>query len=205
MSLGVIIAIGVAGIGFVISVVTSERGIGQMKRAFDAKRAGGIEAARAVIDKALTPKRPFPERFAALALIGDRDGLVRELAALPESPRTGYARAAGLFGLALLGDAQAPEQLANHAAAFERDAPRIFGRIKDNVKGIAAIGATLGGASSETLLKLRPGLYTMNQPWSTAMLWEACVRAFERDGKTQEASNARGHLAHLDRARNATS
>jgi hypothetical protein len=196
----VFVFVGLVVLGGIIRFAISEGGIGQMKRAFEAKRAGGAPAARAVIDKAL--KRPYPVRFAALALLGDREALERELPSL-DPVKQGYARAAALLGLAMLGDTARFAELTAHAEAFARDAPKMWSRIKDNVKGIARIGGYLAGGSTDGLEKERPGMYAMNQPWLAALLWEASVRAFERDGKSALAANARQHLAHLDRARQA--
>ena len=201
MPIIVVVLIAAGLLGGVIRFALTEGGISQMNRAFAALRAGGIDAARAVIDKA-QPK-PYPERMAALALIGDRATLERDLAALDPSPKTGYTRAAALLGLMLFSDAPDAGALVAHAAAFDRDAPRMWGRIKTNVNGIAAIGAALASRDTTALRKLSPGQLALNQPWLTALLWEASVRAFERAGQADLAANARQHLAHLDRARRA--
>ena len=101
----------------------SESGIEQMNRAFAALRSGGADAARAVVEQA-QPKM-FAERMAALALIGDRAALERDLAALDPSPKTGYARIAALLGLMLFSDDPDAGALTAHAAAFDRDGPRM--------------------------------------------------------------------------------
>jgi len=188
----------------------SEDAIGQMKRIFGALHAAGIAAARFQIDSTAT-LRPgqrtaaLASRFAALALVGDREALTREVDAITDPVTVScLTKAYGLVGLVLVGDERAAARLAEHAATCERELPKIQRAIRAAVRDIAAIGAGVVAGPTDAIAKLRPGLIIAATPWTKALLQEACARAFERDGKRDWATNARGHNAHLERARQAS-
>ena len=192
----------------IIKAITAEGAIGQMNRVFKALRTGGLEAARSEVDKTFKPQsrpdRVFAPRYAALSLIGDRVTLEREVGAINGPIKNiCLGKSYGLLGLVLVGDPTAPGKLAEHAATCERELPRMMAKIKEAVRGIATIGAGVVSGSTDSISKLRPGLFIFGTPWTKALLWDAVVRSFERDGKTEFAANARGNLAHLDRARHA--
>jgi hypothetical protein len=204
----VYVIVGLVVLGGIVRFAVAEGGISQMQRIFGAKRAGGLEAARAALDRmwkpATRPDRAFSPRLAALALLGDREQLAREVAAIQGSARmVGYQKAYGLLGLVLVGDADAPAQLAAHAAAFERDAPALMSKVKQAVRGIAEIGAALSGGpgSIEPIQRLRPDLFAFAVPWTKALVWECCARAYERAGQADKAANCRVANGHFERAR----
>jgi hypothetical protein len=205
MLYGSLFGAGLALALLIARVIVSEGGISQMNKVFRALREGGVDAARSQLDGYFKPTARVgarAPRFAALALIGDGATLAREVAAVTEPVKAScLAKAYGLLGLIVLGDPSASAQLAAHAAECERDLPRTFGKIRQAVRGIAAIGAAVPAGSTDPLTELRPGLFVFGTPWTKALLWDACARAFERDGQPQRAANTRAINAHLERAR----
>lgn len=209
MLTGVIVGVVAMVVASIARAASNEGAVKQMTRVFAAHRAGGVDAARAEVDKTFPPTQwpKLASRYAALALIGDRATLEREVDAI-DGPlkRISYYKSVGLLACASVGDGPArANQLAEHVAICERDLPRVMSQLKKWLHGIAQVGSTLGGASSDALKGVRPGMIVpANMPWVQVLLWDAVVRSFERDGKTQEATNARANLAHLERAKQAS-
>ena len=202
--------IGVAisfAIAVVFAIAFAVRGASWQKlaeRMFAARRTGGIPAARAELDKTWKPPtrgdRVFSLRLCAMTLIGDRDGLAREVAMIDGPPRViCYHKTFGLLGLVLLGDPSAPARLAEHAEKMERELPRIMGKIKAAIREVSAIGAAVTAGPTDAIAKMRPDLYPFVTQWHKFVIWSAVVRAFERDGKTEWANNARTRLSGFDK------
>ena len=203
---GIIGIILVAIILAIVKVLGEDKAGGAMKRILAARRASGVEAARAEIDKAwkpaVRPDRPFGARLCALALAGDRETLAREVGFIDGKLRVVcYPKTWGLLGLVLAGDPSAPQQLADHVARCQRELPGVMKKIKEAIRDIGVIGAALAGASSEPMRNIRAGLFPFHNEWTRALVWECCARAFERDGKLEEAKNVRGRNAVFERAK----
>src|SRR5882724_8203842 len=183
---GIIGILVVAVIIALVKVMGQDKAGGAMKRIFGALRGGGVDAARAEIDKLFAPGRspPLAAWFAALALIGDRAMPAREVAAADGKLRNiAYQKAYGLLGLVLAGDPSASQQLADHAALCDRELSRVMGKIKDAIRDLAVIGAALAGGTSDPMRKVRAGLLPFHTEWTRGLVWECVARAFERDGK----------------------
>jgi len=193
---------GIVGIVVVVLIVAIVKGLSgdKMKQVFAALRTSGVDAARAEVDKMFTPTRnpPLAARFAALALIGDRSTLAREVGAASGKLRNiAYQKAWGLLGLVLLDDPSARAALAEHVALCDRELPMMMGKIKQAIRGIGTIGA----GDVDAIAKLTPGLFPFHTEWTRALTWECVARAFDRGGKPELAKNARQRLAELERAK----
>jgi hypothetical protein len=190
----------------VVKVLGQDKATGAMKRILTAARTGGPGAARAEIDKiwkpAVRPDRPYAPRLCALALAGDRERLEREVSFIDGKLRVVcYPKTWGLLGLVLAGDPTAPQKLAEHVAQCERELPGVMKKIKEAIRDIGVIGAALAGGSSEPMRKVRAGLFPFHSEWSRALVWECVARAFERDGKLEEAKNTRERNGVFERAK----
>lgn len=190
-----------AVVGVIVFIIRSIANAGDekvFKEALLARKTGGIAAARAVVDRKF-PK-PYPQRSAALYFIGDREGLEQELGRNGQV-KLGFARAYTLLGLIALGDTARAQQLTDHAASYERDAPAMFKALKKKVNAIAALGRVVAGAPSTEIDKLNVHDVGMRVGWLTTMLWDIVARVFERDARTELAQGARLRLQGFDKAR----
>ena len=195
---GALIGAVVGIVVFIIRSIAGGNAATLMKQAFAARKTGGLQAARAVIDGRL--KAQYGNRYAAFTLIEDRDTLEREVATLDPIKR-GYSKAVALLGLISLGDTARVPELTAFAQQFDKDAPKMWGRIKKAVHGLAAIGRVLGGAPSTELDKLKPDEIAMMEAWCKTLVCELIGRAYERDGRTDLAGNIRTRIPHLAAAR----
>ena len=166
---GALIGAVVGIVAFIIRSIAGGNAASLMKQAFAARKTGGTAAARAVIDSKL--KAQYGQRYAAFTLIEDRESLERELPTL-DPIKHGYSRAIALLGLISLGDTTRVAELAAFAPQFEQNAPRMWGRIKKAVNGLATIGRVLGGAPSTELDKLKPDEAAMLEPWCKTLVCE---------------------------------
>jgi hypothetical protein len=192
-------------VGVVMVIVRSIQGgnaAAALKQAFAAGRTGGPPAARAVLDPKL--KRGSAQRPAGFALIDDRQSIEAELATLTDPVKQGHARAVALLALGVMGDPARLQELANHAAQFERDAPKLWKLPKTAVRDIATLGRVVGGAPSSELDKVKPDVAALQDAWVKLYLWDVTARGFERDGRADVASTARTRTRALDEARRAT-
>ena len=198
---GALIGLVVGLVAMVVRGVASGNAAAALEEALAARRTGGIEAARAVLDPKL--KRGMAQRYAGLALIDDRAAIEAELGALADPIKQGHAKAIAFLALGVLGEPRALQDLAAHAAAFARDAPKLWKLPRAAVRDIATLGTVVQGAPSSAADKVKPDVAALQDAWVKLFLWDVTARGFERDGRADVAASARTRTAVLNDSRRA--
>lgn len=198
---GALIGLVVGLVAMVVRGVASGNAAAALKQALAVRRTGGIEAARAVLDPKL--KRGMAQRYAGLALIDDRAAIEAELGALTDTVKNGHARAIALLALGVMGDPRRLAELVDHAAAYERDAPKMWKVPRRAIRDIATLGTVVQGAPSSAADQVKPDVASLQDAWVRLFLWDVTARGFERDGRADVAANARTRTTVLNDARRA--
>jgi hypothetical protein len=193
--------VGAIIVGLII-FIAKERSRSGAKQIFEALHAGGVAAARPLVDQRYPNRknRAAPARFAALALIGDCETIERELPSLVGHPLwVATTQSVAWLALALYGR-DAKTALARLADTTQRGiskAPRLAKVAIEHLVALSALGAATAGGPVSTIPAAAVWRLAGQDAMMRLLLVEAWARGYEAAGEPEKAANARERIRDL--------
>lgn len=199
---------GVIGAG--ISVAMLLQRSSRRKKLIKALGSGdGAKQARALLDASLPARDKIPlskildqrERMAGLAMLDDCAAIEGEIAQHQGAPTSEVqVNAMGLLGLAVRGDATAPERLEELAGRMESEGGRTMHLVKKKTRALAHLAAGAAGAPIPTDQLMAIESLAADGGMVQLLVWQALSMAMERAGKNPQAEGYRNRVRQQTRA-----
>ncbi len=160
---------------------------------FEAYASGGKDAALKALNQAtpavITIKTkqliPQQERMAALAIIDDREQIMREVAAHEQGKLAIMAQVHGiaLLGASVRGVAEAPSQLEALATQLENEGGKLVGALKTKLRTFADLAGAMGDKPLSSDSGTAARRYSASEgPMARLVVMAALAKSMERAG-----------------------